>query len=137
MTSTDYVKAILATIMWREDSEDGLQGMIACGLVIRNRVRAGWNGGQWLEVMNAHDQFAGVIAAPGPARWPDVRDPKFQQVLWKVDAIFDGTELDITKGALYYAHLHLANSPWFLENITGRLDAHPRVATVGQQTFFA
>lgn len=138
MTISDYIKGMLATLMWREDRSDGLQGMTAVGLVVRNRVRAGWNGGDWCAVMAAHNQFSSmvIIGDPNTVVWPDTRDPLFQKVLVKVETIYDGTEPDITGGALYYANLAVADSPWFLRNIV-QSDEHPRIGTVGKQTFFA
>lgn len=138
MTTPDYIKAILATLMWREDSGDGLQGMVAVGCVVRNRVLAGWNGGDWLAVMTAHNQFSSmvIVGDPNTVRYPDPRDAKFQSLLWDVEKIYDGSVEDITGGALYYANLNIANSPWFFENIVQKPDAHPRTGTVGQQTFF-
>jgi hypothetical protein len=110
--------------------------MTAVGLVVRNRVMAGWNGGDWCAVMEAHQKFSGTTDLVDTIRWPDVRDPRFQAVLLKVDSIYDGTAPDITNGALYYANLAFANSQWFLTNIVQN-PAHPRLGTVGQQTFFA
>jgi spore germination cell wall hydrolase CwlJ-like protein len=137
-TVSDFTKSLLAILMWREDSSDGLQGMTAVGLVVRNRVLAGWNGGDWCQVMEAHNQFSSmvIVGDPNTIRWPDPRDPKFQAVLRKADSIFDGSEFDITGGAKYYANLSTANSTWFSINIIQSAD-HPRVGTVGQHTFFA
>jgi spore germination cell wall hydrolase CwlJ-like protein len=138
MTTPDFIKAMLAVLMWREDSGDGVQGMTAVGLVVANRVRAGWNGGDWCAVMAAHNQFSSMVIEgdPNTIRWPDTRDPKFQLVLGKVDTIYDGTEYDTTDGALYYANLSTMNSAWFRTNIVAKPEEHPRVGTVGAQTFF-
>lgn len=125
---TDFTVSLLALLMWRENGPDGLQGMTAAGNVIRNRVAAGWSGGDWLAVMAAHD--------PG-IRWPDdIRNPRFLDVLLKAANIYDGTEPDLTGGALYYANL-ATPSPWFRDNILGKPEEHPRIGTVGAQTFFA
>lgn len=138
-TIADFTKSLLAVLIWREDSSDGLQGMTAVGLVIRNRVRAGWNGGDWCAVMEAHNQFSSmvILGDPNTIRWPDTRDPKFQAVLLKADNIYEGGEPDTTDGALYYANLVTMNSPWFLENILQKPEQHRRLGTVGAQTFFA
>jgi hypothetical protein len=138
VTNDDYVKGILATPMWREDRGDALQGMTACGLVVRNRVKAGWHGGDWIAVMSAHNQYSSmsVVGDTQTVVWGDTSDPLFQRVLWKVDDIYSGKELDITEGALYYANLNTMNSPWFKENIVGNPEAHPIVASVGKHKFF-
>lgn len=126
---TDFIKSMLALAMWQEDGPDGLQGMTAVGLVVRNRVVAGWCGGDWI----------GVIAsvAKTEAVFPDTRDPKFQAVLGRANSIYEGTEPDITAGGLYYARLSGPEiSPWLVENILQKPEAHPRLGTVGQTTFF-
>jgi Cell Wall Hydrolase len=138
MTTEDFIKALLAILMYREDSSDGIQGMTAVGLVVRNRVKAGWNGGDWCAVMEAHNQFSSmvILGDPNTIRWPETRDPLFLSVLVKTATIFDGTEPDITDGALYYANLSVPVGAWFLQNIVQNPAAHPRKGTVGQQTFF-
>lgn len=130
---------MLALLMWREDSGDGLQGMAAVGLVVRNRVVAGWSGGDWLAVMDGHNQFSSisVLGDPGTVRYPDSRDPRFLNVLIKATNIYEGTEPDTTGGALYYANLVTMNSQWFKTAILGNPEQHRRIGTVGAQTFFA
>jgi Cell Wall Hydrolase len=126
----DFEKSLLALVMWRSLDSDGLQGMVAVGLVVRNRVLAGWNGGNWLAVIAATSEYS--------MTWPDTRDPMFQAVLARADSIYDGREPDITNGALYYANLSAGGlSPWFLTNILRKPEVHARLGTVGQRTFFA
>jgi hypothetical protein len=131
---TDFTKSLLAVLMWREDGADGILGMTAVGLVIRNRVQAGW--GDWIQVMSAHALDIGKALVPWPG--PDTNNPRFRAVLALADTIFDGVEGDITDGALYYANLSDPElSQWFRENILAKPDAHRRLGTVGQRTFFA
>lgn len=128
-TVADFEKSMLALAMWYEDGPDGLQGMVAIGLVLANRVRAGWSGGDWCAVLEGQTDNCTMP-------WPDTRDPKFQAVLAKADKIYDGTEPDITGGALYYKNLSGEVGPWFTVNIMQRPGDHPRLGTVGQRTFF-
>lgn len=137
ISTSDFTKSVLALLMWREDGSDGVQGMTAVGLVVRNRVNAGWNGGDWLAVMEAHDKSSSVEHGDlNVIRWPNLRDPRFQAVLTKADGIYDGDEDDITGGALYYADLAVTITPWFTESILRQPESHPRIGTVGRQTFF-
>jgi len=64
-------------------------------------------------------------------------DHGFQAVLRRADRIYDGTEPDITDGALFYADLSdpgLAES--FRLMILGNPESHPRIGTVGRNSFF-
>jgi len=138
MIAESYIKSVLATLMWREDRGDALQGMTACGLVVRNRVKAGWHGGDWIAVMTAHDQYSSM-SVTGDSQtviWGEPGNPLFDKVLMKVDDLYDGTVMDITEGALYYANLATMNSPWFKTSICDKPDVHPIVARVGKQTYF-
>ena len=56
MSPADYVVSCLATRMFSEPKDEGLLGFTACGLVIRNRVMAGW--GPWLTLIMNHDKHS-------------------------------------------------------------------------------
>lgn len=104
------------------------------GLVVRNRVKAGWLGGDWLAVIEEHEGYQFGDNNP----WPrltllDFDDPLAQRLCWKVDDIVDGKELDITEGALWYA---ATPSPRFVEMICAHPDEHPLVARVGKTKFY-
>ena len=102
MNIDSYIKSVLATLMWREDRGDQLQGMTACGLVVRNRVKAGWDGGDWVAVMTKHNQYSSmsVLGDSQTVVWGDYSDPLFEKVLYRVDDIYDGIYDDFTEGAL-------------------------------------
>ena len=138
MDSSSYIRALLATFCWNEPHEDALNGFIGAGLVISNRVRAGWSGGDWLAVLKSAPLFSyrALPLNPPPLTFGDIRNPIFQKILQRVDTIFSGSELDFTKGALYYARLNEITSEWFRQEILGHLDLHPRIADAGQLTFF-
>jgi hypothetical protein len=65
-------------------------------------------------------------------------------MLAAVDGIYHGTAEDCVSvhddrgalPALYYANLNQLDRKWFRESIAGKGDEHPRLATVGQLTFF-
>jgi hypothetical protein len=72
----------------------------------------------------------------------DEREGSFRELLRKVDDIYHGIADDTNVNleehkSLYYAELNNITNPWFQENILNDLDEHPRIATVGQLTFFA
>lgn len=139
----EFEASMLALLMWSRNGPDGLQGMVAVGLVVGNRVHSGWNGGDWCEVLGNYDTFEAMVSDSLIKRarlpMPDVRNPSFQAVLKRAGNIREGTEPDITGGALYLANLG-ADAPiskWFLENIVRKPESHPRIGTVGRYTLFA
>lgn len=136
MTVRDYVIAQLATLIWNEPHDDSLQGMLAAGLVVRNRVIAGWEGGDWLRLIAAHDRYAATEPKPGKPNLGDVNNPLFRRVLGTADSVYSGLEKDITQGALYYANLNNITRDWFRDSIVRNPDAHPRIAQIGKQQFF-
>jgi hypothetical protein len=151
MTPENFIKAQLAEFAWREGSQyGGSNNMLAVAFVIRNRVRASWFGGDWLQVLeNAHE--AGALemcfCENGCPRCrsnqlPNLRDDNFRLLLRTVDDIFSGLAVDRFttdpqgNGALYYAELRTVNRAWFRENILRNLAAHSRIANVGPVEFF-
>lgn len=138
MTSENFIKAQLALLAWREGHRHGgLDNMMAVAFVVRNRVKAGWHGGDWLEVMSNHYTFAAEEQPESVTALPDVRDAHFRVILQKIDDLFSGMALDkMTEGALYYAELHNVTREWFTINILKKLEEHPRVARIGQVDLF-
>jgi hypothetical protein len=127
---------------------EGLNGMLGVCFVLRNRVNAGWWGGDWIQVLSHHRDYS-AKTAPYPDTLPDPRIYSIQCLLQEVTGIFSGSrEDDITKPtsptfkpsvyqpALYYAKLNEISNPWFLENISRNPD-HGRIAQVGGLTFFS
>ena len=142
MVPADYLISALATLMWNEPKDDHLQGMVACGLVVRNRKIAGWSGGDWLEIIRNHDKYsANPTDALRHLKFGDPnRDDVFRRCLAKAEQIYNGNERDITadpegKGSLWYGRLDQC-SDWFKENIVRNPQDHPMIATIGIQKFF-
>ena len=157
MLSADFIKAQLALQAYRDAAQDGLNGMLAVCFVVRARVRAGWQGSDWLQVLSHHREYAAVNTPP-QFELPDPRNYAFGLLLQEIDGIFSGTREDdiltpsaATMGpivtfdnqpakpvALYYGNLSDPNlRPWFLESISRATDRHSMVATVGSLTFFS
>jgi len=139
MTGLEFEKSIVALACWREMRGDGVNAMLAVAFVLRNRARAGWNGGSIYQNAIKLNQISSmsVLGDRNTIKYPDPRDPDFQTVLHKIDAIYEGATDQITNGAKYYAVLTDATSGWFFENIVNKPAEHPRVAQIGKTTFFA
>ena len=151
MKDVDFIKSLLALTCWRDGSEDGISAMRGIAFVIRNRVRAGWHGGDWIQVLSHHDDWSARIEPP-KAGLPDTRSFAFMSFLQQLDPIFSGAvEDDVTvkrdgewkqvlsapvPPALYYARLNEISNEWFLTNISRRPEQHQRIAQVGQLFFF-
>ena len=138
MIGLEFEKAIVSLACWREMRSESVNGMIAVAFVLRNRAKAGWHHGSIYQNAIALNQISSisVLGDPNTIKFPDTRDPDFQTVLHKMDAIYDGATDSITSGALYYAVLTDATSGWFFKNIVSKPDEHPRVAQIGKTTFF-
>src|SRR6266481_297945 len=149
MQGTDFLCGQLALLAWRDGFTEGLSGMEAVCFVIRNRVNAGWWGGNWVDVLAHHRDYS-YRTELYPDTLPDPRVYSFQYLLQEINGIFSGQRKDdVTvpnqpsfvasayKPALYYAKLNEINRDWFLENISRQPQIHSRVAQVGALTFFS
>ncbi len=151
MTGTDFIAAHLARIAWMDGFHEGLSGMLAVAFVVRNRVRQGWYGGSWTDVMSHHQEWAATLTLSDPYFLPDIRVYSINALLQEVSGIVLGTREDnitikrdeystFRAGsqplALYYGHTDKIDNPWFLENIA-RNDQHKRVATMATLTFWS
>lgn len=138
MAWENYYRIMLALTAWREARGEGREGMRAVLHVIRNRVNKGW--GDWDHVVTKKWQFSS-LTAPGDSqlvRWPDSPDEKFALAMQLADAVYDGTDPDITGGAVYYANLKYIDKGGSFERlILGKPREHPVVARIGEHTFFA
>lgn len=143
MIASDYVVCALATLMYNEPKDDLFQGMIVCGLLIRNRVLAGWESQNWLSLIQNYDKYsANPPGSPRVLLWGDpVRDDKFRRCLGLANNIYEGREKDIIYGATRVCRLNECSEEFATrivrpkDPLTG-LQIHPRVAQVGLQVFF-
>lgn len=148
MTVDSFVKSQLALQCWRNAPAGKAFSSLQClAFIVRNRVKAGWMGGDWMAVI-ANDPAYSAYGANGhhyaaggnPAvleSFPDLRDDVFQRFLWEVDRIYDGSRGDpMTEGALWWAELDKITRPWFLEHIARLPEQHPRVAQVASLTLW-
>jgi hypothetical protein len=136
MTYESYIKARLVDFIVSE--ADSVDPMLAVAQVLANRVNAGWQGGDWLRVIQSAPDYRGTIQS---YKGIDPKDGNFRELLRRVDEVYHATADDSNVNnesgkSLYYAELHNINREWFTEHITSDLESHPRLATVGQLTFF-
>jgi hypothetical protein len=144
MTYENYIKGMLATFAVEEAYRyGGSDCPLAVAQVIANRVKAGWHGGDWRKVLLDAPKTRGTIYSQ-PFEY-DTRESAFRQILTLIDDVYygiaDSSNVNVegeegTIPALYYCVLHNANNVWFKANILNDQKSHPRIAVVGQLTFF-
>lgn len=120
MTVDSYIKAQLAELGWKWASAAGHNTRVAVVLTVANRVRAGWNGGDWLAVLNEAEAIRPRVPHPDP------RDPEFLALLAEVDTIYDGGQDVLTGGALWFAKSEFITADTKIE----------RTAELGGFTFY-
>lgn len=141
MTYENYIKGQLVRFAVDEAYHEGsFIAVLAIAQVLKNRVDAGWHGGDWKKVIETAPEYVGTVYENRAA--VDPRDSLFRQILLGVDDVYYGTADDGNVNndeykSLYYAVLHNVNRQWFRDHITSDLDSHPRIAKVGQFDFFA
>lgn len=145
MTYENYIKGMLATFAVEEGYRyGGTDCSMAVAQVIANRVAAGWFGGDWRKVILDAPNMRGTTYAQ-PFQY-DTRETAFRQIITLIDDVYHGVadsssvnlvDENGTIPALYYCVLHNVTSEWFRQRILNDLENHPRIAVVGQLTFFA
>lgn len=133
LRQTDFEKAQLVLTGWRYGKEYGghLPAMMIMGC-LANRVRCGW--GSWLEVIERIPNFAADNIIP--TGFPSIWDNNFVKLLHEVESIHEGSGIDVSKGALYWADLRKIERDWFKDKILKDPTAHPRIADCNSLTLF-
>lgn len=152
MLGDHFIKAQLALLGWKDGGLEGINGCLGVCFVIRNRQRAGWYGGNWIDILSHHQDWA-ADDRQYDLTLPQPNDHTFRTLLQEIDGIFAGTrEDDVTKAqtalsqdfryenaqqtavALYYGRLDDPDlRPWFRESVCqGKFP----IATVGGLSFF-
>ena len=115
-----------------------LAAMKAVCYVVRNRVRAGWHDGSWIDVIEHHPEVAGNERQDPPLL--DVYNRSFQMLTQAIDDIYyaaGGDETERATGeALYYQFMDRPLRGWFTENIIRHPAEHPLRATIGSMVLF-
>lgn len=146
MTRQMLEKGLLFMQCWKESSHLGEQAMLAVAFALRNRHRAGWEGGDWLRIIQNCNRIR-YNELPPNTGMPDLRDPTIYRVLTKIDTTYDGSAADTFTSSIhptngprtgkYWAELDKITDKAFLEKIVRNPTAHPKTSTVGSLTFFA
>jgi hypothetical protein len=145
MLASDYLVAALATMMFNAQGKDSFQGGTCQGFLVRNRVLAGWEGQNWIKLIQDHGKYSGT-PLPTDLVWGDpIRDDKFRRWLGIANNIYEGREQDIIKGTLRGCILDQCSPDFAVKVIqptrvipeSGAIEQlHPRVAQVGRWSFF-
>jgi hypothetical protein len=141
MTFESYVKSRLMDFVIEEAyANGGVEPMLAVAQVVSNRVKAGWQGGDWLRVIDTAPEYRGTVPSRNFVRI-DPRDGNFRELMRQIDDVYygiaDDSNVNTHQGkSLYYAELHNIHRQWFNEAILNDHESHPRLAKVGQITFF-
>lgn len=103
---------VLALTIWGEARNQPIEGQIAVGCVVRNRLKRAVNTApRWRDVCLADEQFscfnaddpnAGPIARAAAMLMTAVPTPELEQALWIAEGLMSGAALDNTKGATHY-----------------------------------
>ena len=141
MTYENYIKARMVDFVIGEAYvSGGLEPMLAVAQVLKNRVDAGWMGGDWVRVIERAPEYRGTVQ-PDVRTHLNPREGTFRELLRRIDDIYHGTAGDdVLRNdsgiPLFYAELHNINREWFREQILSDRESHPRLASAGQLTFF-
>ena len=95
MSPSYFVKSQIALACWRAAKEDLHPVMLSVCMVFLNRSR-----------VSGKDLYEEVISylEENSSGFPDTRDPQFQQLLNKLDAVTSGLVKDTTDGALWFVN---------------------------------
>jgi hypothetical protein len=137
MDSTGFEKSILALALWREDRGAGLDGMIAVGNCLHNRVKT-WKQ-SWSQVVEGKNQLSSMtyLGDSQTIVYPDIREPLFISLIQKIDDIYQGKGTDLSNGGLYYCNPSaITKGGWFEKTIIGNPAEHPICAHAGGHIFY-
>jgi hypothetical protein len=146
MTRQGLEKSLLFLQAWREAGHFGEQGMNAVAFALRNRQRAGWENGSWMQIIENCNRLRYNDAEPNTG-YPDLRDPTISRFLARIDGIYDGSTpdtitscthpIDGVRTGKYWCELDKVTNEKFLLVIVRNPTAHPKTSTVTGLTFFS
>lgn len=111
-----FIQSQLVSVGWRFTQAYGqghLGGQVIMS-ILANRVRTGW--APWLQVIERVPQFMAENELP-PLIYPPVWEPAFVKLLHAVEGIYDGSAVDLSKGALYWGDLAKIERGWFMDTV--------------------
>lgn len=149
MTITDAQRAMLAIFAAREAGERGsLEQMRAIAFCIRQRVRAGWEDGSWLAVMENSCHHSAHERQDFPL---DPNNRNLHRMLSDVDSIYYGQQrhgLETSQGdetlessivehdLKYWCFLDRPMTEWFKVNIVQDPTNHANLSQMGLMMFY-
>lgn len=140
LTADQFLKGKLVEMAWRFGSSYncGYLGGVMIMNCLANRFRLGW--GSWLDVLAHVPNFMAESEIP-ELKLTSVWEPNFVKLLHAVDGVFDGSAVDTTKGALYWADLNKIERDWFKKKVVDAtredgLRAHPIVGNMNSFSVF-
>lgn len=135
----------LALTAWGEARGEPLEGRIAVGCVVRNRLATKRWGTDYASVVHAPGQFSCWWANGGAANYATLQrfrarveaeggalidDPLWQETRWAAQGILDDVVLDRVKGSTHYFESALPVVPFWAKGKTP-------VCRIGGHVFFA
>lgn len=135
MTEQGVILSELAIIAWSESEASGIDPALGIANCLKNRIEAGWFGGDWIELFqNLANSSAN--SASLARQYPDFRDLAIvKQYMPKIEQIFQGSGQDLTFGAKYWCKLSTASAN-FVETVV-RSANHKRTAQIGDFSFYS
>ena len=159
MNITDFIVGQVALVGWREmrrlapGNRDGALGVCHC---LHNRILCGWQGGDWLKLLNDWPLHSASLLEELDFRTlPDLRDGDWSWLVNRVEQLYAGSLRDSVttsasiafampradalgkrsmssppQSALFWVDLNKVTRPWFRENILSSSvrDQHPILA---------
>lgn len=150
MNLTDLQRGYLAIFAAREAgpraSSDQMKAIAMC---MRNRVRQGWENGDWLKVIQRAESTRANLGG-GMRIELDIDDRDLQRFIREIDEIYfsrhDWTKepsgdpmpsLDEAIGnAVFWAFINRPFTPWFEQNVLRDPEHHKMKTTMGLMMFY-
>jgi hypothetical protein len=150
MTQNDFIRAQLAGFCIRQAGIDApLEHMKTIALIMRNRVRQGWHGGDWLENIDHAPEYS--AHAPGPLVLLDMKNRNQVRFIREIDEIFfsrpsddfgaesagEAISLEEAIGkSMYWRFVNRPATAWFTREILNRQEDHRQGAQNGLMMLF-
>jgi hypothetical protein len=150
MTQNDFTRAQLAAFCIREAGPDApVEHMKAIALCMRNRVRQGWHGGEWLENIDQAGQYA--AHSPGLRVYLDMKNRSQSRLVREIDEIFFSRPSDewsaesagesisleeSVRKSVYWAFTNRAFTDWFKSQILYKAEEHRQGTQIGLMMLF-
>lgn len=122
-TTNSDLRTLLARTLQAEAGNEGFQGMLDVGSVIRNRAATGRYGEGIEGVIMRPGQFSAWNSVTGYANGEQGQDMSFtpnEEALRAADTILSGQYQDQTGGATHYVNYNVSQPSWFNDGFVRR-----------------